>query len=204
MDGSAPVAVRDASRRLANDVELLAYGGSTTTLAEASTRFESAIGPDGLTRHSSSHRESRGSSETETQRDPEDSVPVFVIEGADVNVFGSLDEAIGSIEAIDVYNGEFEAMDARGARIVLTAPSPDGPIGTQTEGLSAEDRYRLEQVIVSFVEWGRARYGREGLTETATLPDMASEILSWKSSRKSSAQPGLMQRFRRLFGRPVE
>jgi hypothetical protein len=49
MDGSVPVAVRDASRRLANDVELLAYGGTTATLAEASTRFESAIGPAGLT-----------------------------------------------------------------------------------------------------------------------------------------------------------
>jgi hypothetical protein len=45
MDGSVPVAVRDASRWLADDIELMAYGGSTSTLAEASTRFEAAIGP---------------------------------------------------------------------------------------------------------------------------------------------------------------
>jgi hypothetical protein len=47
MDGSVPVAVRSAARRLANDVELVASGGSQSGLAEASSRFEAAIAPGG-------------------------------------------------------------------------------------------------------------------------------------------------------------
>jgi hypothetical protein len=47
MDGSVPVAVRSAARRLANDVELVEYGGSQSSLAEASSRFEATIAPGG-------------------------------------------------------------------------------------------------------------------------------------------------------------
>lgn len=47
MDGSVPGAVRHASRRLANDVELLAHGGTSETIDEISARFEAAVGTAG-------------------------------------------------------------------------------------------------------------------------------------------------------------
>jgi hypothetical protein len=47
MDGSTPAALRDASRELANEVELVAYGGTASGIEEASRRFEAAIASGG-------------------------------------------------------------------------------------------------------------------------------------------------------------
>ena len=43
-------------------------------------------------------------------------------------IYGSVDELIGDIEAIDVQNDRCPVFDAEGRHLVLTAESDDGPI----------------------------------------------------------------------------
>ena len=47
--------------------------------------------------------------------------PVFVVESGDVEVHASLDEAISSLEGVDVADGIYQVFDAAGRRIRLRA-----------------------------------------------------------------------------------
>jgi hypothetical protein len=46
--------------------------------------------------------------------------PIFIVDGLDVGVFASLEEAVLQLEAVDVRNGEYSGYDATGRSILLT------------------------------------------------------------------------------------
>jgi hypothetical protein len=45
--------------------------------------------------------------------------PIFVIEGLDIRVYQSLEDALGALEAIDVRNNEYSVYDGDGRRLEL-------------------------------------------------------------------------------------
>jgi len=46
--------------------------------------------------------------------------PIFIIDGEDVGIFSSLDDALLQLEAIDVLHGEYTAYDADGNLLELS------------------------------------------------------------------------------------
>src|SRR5215510_8023151 len=45
--------------------------------------------------------------------------PIFIVDGLDVGVFESLDDAVLQLEAVDVENGEYSSYDAEGRSLRL-------------------------------------------------------------------------------------
>src|SRR6267142_492460 len=46
--------------------------------------------------------------------------PIFIVDGLDVGVFASVDDAVLQLEAVDVNNGEYSSYDAEGRSLRLT------------------------------------------------------------------------------------
>jgi hypothetical protein len=74
--------------------------------------------------------------------------PVVLNERGDVNVFRSIRSLIGHVEAIDVRDGVYEAFDATGRSIVLSAASDRAAV-TYTVSPTA-DPERLRSVLLRF------------------------------------------------------
>jgi hypothetical protein len=71
--------------------------------------------------------------------------PVVLLEGSYQRMFGSMDELIRWVEAIDVRSGEYTVLDRSGRVIALTAESDSSPVHAAATDDVATDR--LEQAL---------------------------------------------------------
>jgi len=90
--------------------------------------------------------------------DQNPTAPIFIIDGLDVGVFASLDEALLQLESIDVKTGEYSSYDAEGRRIQLTVDGDKvighlaAPTSTHAHELSAALREFLKAMGESNAE----------------------------------------------------
>src|SRR5438128_924555 len=83
--------------------------------------------------------------------------PLVLLEGAYQLMFGSLDNLLGWVEAIDVMNGEYNVLDRDGRVIELSAESDDGPVHSRaTDNVNAA---QLEAALREVVTGRAVRYG---------------------------------------------
>lgn len=96
----------------------------------------------------------------------------------DVNFFSSVESLIGSIEAIDVKNGEYFCFTSDGREVTLRAMNTDSPITVTTE---AQPRHRieLESVLRAYLLWlvknGKIK-GDINYIETANLTNLVDSV----------------------------
>jgi hypothetical protein len=72
--------------------------------------------------------------------------PIALFEGTSYQgIFGSLDDLLGYVEAIDVRNDEYRVYDARGQELVLTAESDAAAVRAATSPEDPDpDRLRAQ------------------------------------------------------------
>ena len=88
---------------------------------------------------------------------PSPKPPLVLLEGSYQLMFGSLDELLGWVEAIDVRNGEYIVLDRDGRVIELSAESDDGPVHSRaTDNVNAA---KLEAALREAVTGRAVRYG---------------------------------------------
>jgi hypothetical protein len=115
--------------------------------------------------------------------------PIFVIEPGDVNVSLELEEALASVEAIDVIDGTVGMWDASGARLQLKADSYSNPVRLGSVG--PNEHVWLRARLADFMRRaGPERYGlRDPNWDTLTLEDLVSALekreREWRASRLS-------------------
>ncbi len=114
--------------------------------------------------------------------------PVFVVEGGDVEVHASLDEAISSLEGIDVADGVYQVFDAAGRRIRLRAEGVKRGRFTVDVGKVYLDRIEESsdgpsELLGALRQYAR-RLGRTDL-DSAALGDLIEAINRRRDSPKS-------------------
>lgn len=109
--------------------------------------------------------------------------PLFLVDGHDITLFPSVEALIAQLEAQDVRDGVYEAFDATGQTIVLTAASDTSPVHAEIGGANGA---RLRAILIAYlanVEHGRTEMSGSEL-ETADLSMLVGLVSSVHRRRR--------------------
>jgi hypothetical protein len=70
----------------------------------------------------------------------------------DVTLFNSIEGLIGSVEAIDVQNGEYSCFMSDGRKVSLTVEGDYSPIQSTTENLPSHQK-EVESILRTYLRW---------------------------------------------------
>jgi hypothetical protein len=117
----------------------------------------------------------------------EAAAPISLLEGdAFQLLFGSIEDLIGYVEAIDVWNHEFNVYDAHGRELVLEAESDIGPVHVAISQADP-DPVRLRERLADAVRTiGPTRFGL--IDADVDLPALLRAL--WASSYPRRPFPG--------------
>lgn len=89
--------------------------------------------------------------------------PIIVNESGDADIFDSVEQAEGYLEAVDVNDGRYEAYDSEGRKLLLTATSDAVKIQEgEVEPTHADE---LRTILINFlVNMGDTDHGLRGLS----------------------------------------
>jgi hypothetical protein len=126
--------------------------------------------------------------------------PVIVLERPTVEVYRSIEDAIGEMEPVDVSNAAFEVFDSTGRKIRLGAPSEDGPIIILGLDDGPPDPAGVRAALLAYLD---ALGGKDPLAADAVLRQQALPELAWTllTRQEQIRRGGWFARLRRLWTR---
>ena len=101
-------------------------------------------------------------------------------------LFGTLDELLGYVEAVDVWNHEFTVFDATGKEVVLVAESDIGPVSASISPSTPRPEEVRLRLAESVRQVGAVRYGL--IDADVDLPALLRAL--WKREHPKRPYPG--------------
>jgi hypothetical protein len=104
-------------------------------------------------------------------------LPIIAVEGSDLQVFRSIEEAESYLEPVDVIAGEWTIFDATGQVLVASVVPSPGMLGVDRVRLqegSTRDQLALEKALRGFVR----AIGRETVDPLIPLDALVERVAS--------------------------